>query len=147
MQDTLVHHPANGTFVFGYIHERNSRGVKIPGGPILLKRGRHDQRGGFGVRHIWSRHEHDVRRHGGVSEAGVPIFVAGIICPGAPVYCEFERIRDLRLRVLRGCVGVAVLEYKPEASDPHWSIVTAFGRRDVNGDQVGNVAVRAAATK
>lgn len=138
MPDTLVPHPTNGTFVFGKVIEKTMKGVFIPGGPILLKVGKHGGRGGFGVRHIWARHRAELVIRGYTMETDVSSYVADIVRPGAPVFCEFAHIRDVRVAVVRTRIGVAILEHK-HAGEPHYSVVTAFAHRNVHGTRIGSI--------
>lgn len=139
MPNTLIPHPTNGTNHFGLVLQKTSRGVIIPGGPIVLKRGRYGS-GGFGAAHIWQRHEREMRKAGFLTETEVVLYVASIICPGSALYCEFERIRDTRLTVVRGVVGTAILEHKPhDPQGPCYSVVTAYGAKNPSGTRIGKV--------
>lgn len=140
MPNTLVLHPTNGTYYFGMIPEKRIRGILIPGAPIVLKRGKHSGRGGFGVAHIWARHERELRLKGHDGIDDVPRYVADIVRPGSAVFCEFERIRDMRVTVVRTSTGVAVLEHKDMGEDPHYSVVTAFAQRNAHGTRIGSVS-------
>ena len=140
MPHTLIPHPTNGTYFFGRIEEKTVKGLVIPGAPIILRRGNHGRKGGFGVRHIWARHEADLRKRGYESEADVSRYVAAIVLAGSPVYCEFERIRDPRVSIVRSSVGMAVLEYKTDRDDNCvYSVVTAFSHRNPHGTRIGSV--------
>ena len=138
MPDTLIPHPTNGTFVFGRVVEKKTKGFFIPGGDVYLKLGKHGGRGGFGVRHIWTRHHVDLSARGYIAENDVAKYVADIVRPGSPVFCEFAHIRDVRVTVVRTAMGVAVLEYK-NIAEPHYSVVTAFARRNAHGTRIGSV--------
>ncbi|MES0197004.1 hypothetical protein [Mesorhizobium sp. M0011] len=139
MPNTLIQHPSNGTYYFGRVEEKNVRGVAIPGAPVVLKLGRHSARGGFGVRHIWARHKAEVLACGYVEEGDVPKYVAAIVCPGSPVYCEFGHIGDVRVTVVRTKIGIAVLEHKIRGDDIHYSVVTAFAQRNPHGTRIGSI--------
>lgn len=140
MPKTLIQHPTNGTNFFGLVEEKSVRGYAIPGAPILLKRGIHGPRGGYGVRHIWARHSVDLKKRGYASEDDVAKYVAEIICVGSPIYCEFNAIKGVRVTVVRGAVGLAVLEHKTHRDDSHYSIITAFSQKSAHGTRVGSVA-------
>lgn len=140
MPQTLIPHPTNGTVYFGVIEEKTVRGLIIPGAPIILRRGNHSRKGGFGVRHIWARHEADLRKKGYNGEDDVAKFIAAIILAGSPVYCEFERRRETRVSVVRGAAGMAVLEHKTDRNDNClYSVVTAFSHQNAHGTRIGSV--------
>ncbi len=140
MPNTLILHPTNGTQFFGMVPEKRVSGVLIPGAPIVLKLGRHGGRGGFGVRHIWSRHELEVRARGYTCIDDVARYVAEIVRPGSPIFCEFARLRDIRVTVVRTTTGIAVLEHKQGGNDCHYSVVTAFAQRNAHGTRIGTVS-------
>lgn len=139
MPNTLVQHPSNGTYYFGRVAEKNVKGIVIPGAPIVLKLGRHSPRGGFGVHHIWARHKAEILARGYSAEADVAKYVAEIVCPGSPVYCEFGHIRAERVTVVRTRIGVAVLEHKTSGEETHYSVVTAFAQRNPHGTRIGTI--------
>lgn len=138
MPDTLIPHPVNDTFVFGRVIEKKVKGVLIPGGEVFLKRGKHGARGGFGALHIWARHEAELVARGYAAEADVASYVAHIVRPGSPIFCEFAHIRDVRVTVVRTASGIAILEYKT-AEQPHYSVVTAFAGRNAHGVRIGSI--------
>ncbi|TIO79427.1 hypothetical protein [Mesorhizobium sp.] len=119
--------------------DKNVRGILIPGAPIVLKRGRHSIRGGFGVRHIWARHQTEILARGYSAEEDIAKYVADIVRPGSPVFCEFGHIRNVRVTVVRTTIGIAVLEHKTHGDDVHYSVVTAFAQRNAHGTRVGTV--------
>ena len=138
MPNTLVPHPDGSNF-FGQVYEKTTQGVLIPGGPIVLKRGRYGS-GGFGARHIWQRHEKEVRKAGFQTEEEVVLYVARIVFPGTPLYYEHGHIRGVRVTVVRGVLGTAILEHKPsDPIGPCYSIVTAFGQRNPIGSRIGSI--------
>lgn len=139
MSHTLIPHPTNGTNFFGRVVLKTVGTIVIPAGPIVLKRGRYG-RAGFGAAHIWQRHQKEMRKAGFLLETDVVRYVASIIVPGAPLYCEFERIRDTRLTLVRSASGTAVLEHKPhDPNGPCYSVVTAFDGRNPHGTRIGRV--------
>lgn len=140
MPNTLILHPTNGTHFFGLVPEKRVRGILIPGAPIVLKLGKHGGRGGFGVRHIWARHEREVRARGYVCIEDVARYVAEIVRPGSPIFCEFAQMRDIRVTVVRTGTGIAVLEHKQVGNDFHYSVVTAFAQRNAHGTRIGTVS-------
>ncbi|MDH6650195.1 UNVERIFIED_ORG: hypothetical protein M2312_004866 [Rhizobium esperanzae] len=97
MPDTIILHPTTGLRFFGLVQEKKVGKVIIPGAPIVLKRGKQSGSGGFGVKHIWARHEKEVRARGYASVDDVPMFVADIVRPGSPIYCEFATMRGTTL--------------------------------------------------
>lgn len=139
MPNTLIIHPTNGTYYFGMIPEKIVRGILVPGAPIVLKLGRHSGRGGFGARYIWARHEKEIRAKGHTCIEDVSKYVAEIVRPGSPIFCEFAQLRDMRVTIVRTSIGVAVLEHKEMGDDRHYSVVTAFAQRNAHGTRIGTV--------
>lgn len=155
MPNTLILHPTGGTPYFGVVLEAKVKGIVIPGAPIVLKAGRHGPRGGFGVRHIWARHQNDLVRLGCATDADVATYVAAIVQPGSPVHCEFSSMRGHRVTVVRTSSGVAILEYfSGGVAGAHYSVVTAYPQKNVQGTRIGTIrpyvdpkAAAAAATR
>lgn len=139
MPNTIFAHPTNGTSFFGRVLGKTFGKVLIPAGHIILKRGRYGQ-GGWGARHIWQRHEKEMRKAGFATESDVARYVASIIIPGTPLYCEFARIQDTRLAVVRSATGTAILQHQDDHSiGACYSVVTAFGGRNPQGTRIGKV--------
>lgn len=139
MPNIRIPHPTNGTYVYGYVPEKKSKSFIIPAGPVLLKRGRDTTYGGFGARHIWGRHERELRQRGCKEAADVPLFVASIVCPGSQIHCEFEEMTRLKVTVVRDRLGSVVLQYNEDAQMPHYSVVTAFTNPRRRGSHVGQI--------
>lgn len=140
MPNTLLKHPTQDTYIFGYIAEKNSRGVIIPKGPIHLKSGKHNgPNKGFGAAHIWAEHRREMEVRGHTMREHVPAYVAEIVCPGASVFCEFENMSKWqKLAVIRTAIGTAILQYVA-SKEAHYSVVTAFARKNANGTRIGSV--------
>lgn len=139
MPNTIFPHPTNGTNFFGRVIEKTVRKILIPAGPIILKRGRYGS-GGWGACHIWQRHQIEMRKAGFDTENDVARYVASIIIPGTPLYCEFARIQDTRLTVVRSATGTAVLQHQEDRSvGTCYSVVTAFDGRNPHGTRIGKV--------
>jgi len=139
MPHTIIPHPTGSDF-FGRVLEKNSSGVLIPSGPIVLKRGRYGN-SGFGACHIWQRHQKEMRKAGFLTEDDVVHYVATIVRPGTPLFYEHGHMRKMRVTVVRGIIGTAILEHKPDDPiGPCYSILTAFGQRNIIGSMVGLVS-------
>lgn len=139
MSGTIFSHPTNGTDFFGRVLEKTVGKILIPAGPIVLKRGRYGQ-GGWGARHIWQRHQTEMRKAGFHTEDDVVRYVATIIIPGTPLYCEFVRVQTTRLTVVRSATGMAVLQHQEDRSiGACYSVVTAFDGRNPHGTRIGKV--------
>lgn len=143
MSNALVPHPTNGTVFFGRVEEAKSRKYFIPGAPIVLKVGKHSSRGGFGVRHIWARHEKELQAKGYTSVEDVPRYVADIICEGSAILYEGASW-STRVTVVRSRLGVAILEHQDHGDDCYYSVVTAFAHSNAHGVKVGSVVAYAA---
>lgn len=138
-----VPHP-NGQTVYGVIPELNSRGLRIPGGEIFLRVGKHiGPNKGFGVRHIWAEHEKELAKMGYNTISDVARYVSDIIRPGASIFCEFNSAAGRhRPTVLKSSLGLVVLEPKdaPDAASGNiYTVVTAYTKRYAHGVLVGNV--------
>jgi hypothetical protein len=138
MSNVLLPHPTNGTLHYGRILAVTSRGVFIPGGPVVLKVGKHRDPGGFGAEHIWGKHAVELVKIGYAVPEDVPKYVAEIVRPGSPVHCEFDTLRDTRVTVVRTTHGVAVLRYEDIAGG-RYSVITAFAQRNAHGTRIGTV--------
>lgn len=139
MPETIIPHPS-GSDTYGRVMERKSSGVLIPGGLIFLKRGRYG-RGGYGARHVWERHRKEMEKAGFESEDDVAAYVATIVCPGTPLFYEHGHMRQMRVTVVRGVLGTAILEHKPwDPTGPCYSVLTAFGQRNAIGSRIGSIA-------
>jgi hypothetical protein len=145
VKNTRLINPKTGTFVFGLIEiPKQSRWNTIPGGEIFLLQGRHIAvNKGYGVEHIWTAHENEMRSAGFSSKVDVPAYVSRIIHAGAGVHCEFSQIRqDQKLTVVRSPHGTAVLELRRPRNpneNPFYSILTAYSKNNANGTRVGTV--------
>lgn len=139
MHNIRILHPTNGTYVYGHVPEKKAKGLVIPPGPVLLKRGRDTAFGGFGACHIWGRHERELRQRGCTDAADIPKFVASIVCAGSQIHCEFEEIARLKVTVVRERLGSVVLQYNEHAETPHYSVVTAFANPRHFGSYVGQI--------
>lgn len=136
MSNSLLSHPTNGTSYFGLVEEKRVGQIIIPGGPIVLKVGKHSERGGFGAAHIWGKHSLELGDAGFTCLDEVPNYVAEIIRPGAPIYCEFNNLRgNHRVTVIRTTTGLAILEYRNEV----YSVVTAYAQKNAHGTRIGSV--------
>jgi hypothetical protein len=91
------------------------------------------------VRHIWARHKAEILARGYSLEEDVAKYVADIVRLGSPLFCEFGHIQNVRVTVVRTTIGIAVLEHKTHADNDHYSVVTAFARRNPHGTRIGTV--------
>jgi hypothetical protein len=137
-----LHHPNKAQKDnFGTVPEVTSRGILIPGGIIRLKHGRHTgPNKGFGATHIWAEHQSEMLKAGFSEENQVADYVASIIEPGTPIFCEFSNMKNFqRLAVVKSARGLAILEFKGTVDDGHYSVVTAYANRQTHGTLVGTV--------
>ena len=131
----------SGQQSFGQIPEIVSKGILIPEGSIFLKVGKHfGPNRGFGATHIWAEHSKEMARAGFESFEDVPKYVNQIIRTGSAIHCEFAQLKGYnRLTILRNASGTAILEYKGQYPNGHYSIVTAFSGNKKHGPKVGTV--------
>ena len=141
-QNTLVQNPNTNTYEFGVIpymikgHDEFSEGI------IQLRIGKHiGPNKGFGVEHIWIEHNKELIKLGYKTKNDVPQFLADLIKPRAPIYCEFNDMRgNHRIAVVRSVLGVAYLERKFGANNEViYSVVTAFTKKNAAGTKIGSV--------
>jgi hypothetical protein len=143
-KDDLIAHPTTGHQSFGFVPEITSRGITLPGGHIHLRAGRHiGPNKGYGVKHIWDEHGHELPRWGCKTVDDVAAYVASVIVHKAPIYCEFHQTKNgYRIAVLRSSKGFVILE--PVVDEDHvfefYSVVTAYKiNRRGHGTEVGKV--------
>ena len=143
-KDDLIAHPTTGHQSFGFVPEITSRGITLPGGHIHLRAGRHiGPNKGYGVKHIWDEHGHELPRWGCKTVDDVAAYVASVIVHKAPIYCEFHQTKNgYRIAILRSSKGFVILE--PVVDEDHvfefYSVVTAYKiNRRGHGTEVGKV--------
>lgn len=127
---------------FGTVSRMTGRGWVLEGGDIRLKRGRHSgPNRGFGAEHIWAEHSKEMAVHGLHAFEDVPHYVALIIQPNTPIYCEFGSLRGSpRIAVVRSRIGLAILEHKSlRDGDNIYSVVTAYAKTKADGIRIGAV--------
>ncbi len=141
MPNTFLINPSSKTYIFGLIPKMSSRGIHLPEGDVYLKRGKHwGVNRGFGATHIWEAHSVEMLDLGYNSISDVPAYVAKIIQPKTPIYCEFSDIRgNHRITIVRSAHGMAILEFKETRGNPHYSVVTAYPNARAHGTRVGTV--------
>ncbi|WP_146187177.1 hypothetical protein [Novimethylophilus kurashikiensis] len=137
---TPILNPSTGTHEFGRFPEINSRHVKFPAGPIVLRHGQHrGPNSGFGLVHIWKEH---FPVHDSVDQASSHVigFIQNILRPGSKIHYESELGRRAnRPLVWRNREGTAILELREDTDGPVYSIVTAFRSRGPVGFQIGSL--------
>lgn len=143
-RDDFIAHPTSGHQSYGYVPEMSRQGIILPAGHIHLRAGRHIGRNkGYGVKHIWDEHGHELPRLGCKNIDQVASYVASVIIHRAPIYCEFvPSPKGYRVAVLRSSKGYAILE--PILNEDHeldfYSVVTAYKiNRGGHGTEVGKV--------
>ncbi len=139
-EDHSILHPDSGLVSWGRVVVTSSR-LKQDGGEIFLRAGKHKgPHSGFGVRHIWMEHGHELIKWGYTTIDDVPRFVAEIVVHGTNVVCEFNDMRGLhRVIAIRGRKGCAVLSAWEKSGEIHYSVVTAYRNRTPNGSPVGRI--------
>ncbi|WGO91850.1 hypothetical protein QCD61_19330 [Pseudomonas viciae] len=149
-EDFCIQHPVTGLDSYGFVPQMKSQNIVLPAGEIYLRAGKHiGPNQGFGVRHIWTQHGHELPRYGCKAIHDVATYVSSIIVQGAPIFCEFhQRAGGYRLTVLRsskGCVILApFLAIPSEPESNFYSVVTAYKHQRVHGTQVGKVQTKKA---
>tara|TARA_R110002049_G_scaffold119724_8_gene274044 strand:+ start:79 stop:486 length:408 start_codon:yes stop_codon:yes gene_type:complete len=131
--------PTTNNHSFGEIVEMSGRGWHLPAGIIVLKSGRHKgPHRGFGAAHIMAEH---VKEMAVAGHSTAEDYVAWIIQPGTPIYCEFDRMRGgQRVAVVRSRGGKVILEVdRNELGQPYYSVITAYSDTKAHGTRVGTV--------
>ena len=147
--DLFMPHPVTGDQYWGQV-KVTSRHLTQPGGPIILRAGRHiGPHKGFGIRHIWTERGRELQKWGYNSIHDVPDFVSKIIQDKAQIVCEFSSMYEYeRLIVMRSRNGCVVLEARSEIRNGDeetqllYSVVTAYRGRNPNGQSVGIVETK-----
>ena len=111
-KNTLIQNPYTGDYKFGVIPYMKSGYEEFNEGFVQLRLGKHfGPHKGFGVNHIWAEHKIQMRSLGYHSKDDVSKFVADLIQPKCPIYCEFDDPRgNHRIAVVKSSLGVAYLE-------------------------------------
>lgn len=112
----------------------------FPTGTIILKHGEHKRFGcGFGVVHILAEHTADLSKYGlSHDEIGVIAYIRLIIKSGAKIYSEFNNLRgNHRPMIIHSLIGTVILEKQIINGVVHYSVVSAFGRKNAYGHQIG----------
>lgn len=151
-RNTLIRHPTNGTNIFGKFPEiktKGNRAAYFPEGDIFLKHGEHRtiqkrEGRGFGIQHIWAKHELELIALGYPAENDVSRYVANILQSGTPIHSEFDNAGGThRTQVIRNQNHVVILDQRTSRIDgfeifDHYSVVTAFPmHRKVKGSRIG----------
>ena len=132
-----VNHPSHE--IFGHVPEMKHRGDTLQGGPIRLVAGNYGNRG-YGARHILEKHGNTLVTRGfGVGINGVILYIAGVIKPRTPIFCEFDQIgQNQKVAVVRRSTGTVVLGLMhTQDGSPYYAVLTAFDRRQGSGTIVG----------
>lgn len=67
------------------------------------------------VWHVWEAHKTELAKHGCHTIDDVAMHIARMVVPGAPIYCEFKKMRgDHRVAVLKNSSGSLILEPRNE---------------------------------
>lgn len=125
--------PRSGLEEFANVPEISKFG--FPKGPVILLHGRRE----FGAKHIWDRHQSEMKTKGFMQFAQVPDFVSTIVKPGAPLH--FEPVDDAKkLAVVQSVSGTVILKLiLAQKLPPYYSVVTAYLGFSRHGPRVGSL--------
>jgi hypothetical protein len=117
----------NGGLIYGYVEGKNTRGIVIEDGPVVLQKG---FRRTFGQEHIWARHSNYLAGKGYETIDDVANFVADILQHNTPVAHEgLAAWEESKLFAIRGAVGFAVLkQIVLRDGQTAYSVTTAYQR-------------------
>ena len=144
-RDELVLNPQGG-YIFGYVPAMKSRGEFIQPGNIYLRIGKHhDRSGGFGIKHIWGKHQNDLKKIGYNDIADIPHYINKIITNNTEIYCEFQLYSSAyRPMIFKSKQGLVVLHPQLSNSDNEevsYNIITAYPRFQAIGTLIGKVII------
>lgn len=101
-------------------------------GPVRLQVGN----ARWGLQHIVKAHSLEIKRLNLEPAA----FVASIVKPGSPIYCEFDTMRDSqRTQTVNVRIGTVILEYKTTRLESFYTIITAFSRKQPVGELISRL--------
>jgi hypothetical protein len=104
----------------------------FPRAPVRLQVG--DRR--WGGQHIELAHAKELKR----LKLSLAEFVASIIKPGSPIYCEFEGMKTKqRPQTVNVRIGTVILEYRQTALGNFYTVITAFSRTRPLGELIGRL--------
>jgi hypothetical protein len=87
----------------------------------------------WGSQHIERAHAQELRK----ARMSVAEFVASIVKPSSPIYCEFESMKaSQRTQTINVRIGTVILEYKPQG---FYTVITAFSRTSPIGELIGRL--------
>jgi hypothetical protein len=87
----------------------------------------------WGSLHIERVHAQELRK----ARMSVAEFVASIVKPGSPIFCEFESMKaSQRTQTINVRIGTVILEYKPQG---FYTVITAFSRTSPIGELIGRL--------
>ena len=134
-KNALVTNPQTGGLSFGKIPP-NSNGVSE--GEIYLKLGLaghgRQRTGAFGARHVWEKHKGDL---GITTPDQTPMIIADILSEGVDIL--LSKTDAARPIALNTTCGVVILERKVIDQVTSYSIVSAYGKKNITGIVIGKL--------
>lgn len=133
-KNALIANPQTNGVSFGRIPPNNSG---VSEGDIYLKLGLighgNQRKGAFGVRHVWEKHQKDL----GIEKPDdTPLIIAEILSEGVDILISGSGSRPIALNTK---YGVVILEQKTIDQVAYYSIVSAYGKKNVTGTVIGQL--------
>lgn len=133
-KNALVTNPQTGGLSFGKIPPNNNG---VSEGEIYLKLGLAGhgrlRKGAFGARHVWEKHKSDL---GITTPDQTPMIIAEILSEGVDILLSTTDARPIALNTK---YGVVILEEKVIDQVVSYSIVSAYGKKNIAGIVIGQL--------
>lgn len=133
-KNALVTNPQTGGLSFGKIPPNNNG---VSEGEIYLKLGLAGhgrlRKGAFGARHVWEKHKSDL---GITTPDQTPMIIAEILSEGVDILLSTTDARPIALNTK---YGVVILEEKVIDQVTSYSIVSAYGKKNIAGIVIGQL--------
>lgn len=133
-KNALVTNPQTGGLSFGKIPPNNNG---VSEGEIYLKLGLAGhgrlRKGAFGARHVWEKHKSDL---GITTPDQTPMIIAEILSEGVDILLSTTDARPIALNTK---YGVVILEEKVIDQVASYSIVSAYGKKNIAGIVIGQL--------
>lgn len=134
-KNALITNPQTNGVSFGRIPPNNSG---VSEGEIYLKLGLighgRERKGAFGVRHVWEKHQKDL---GIIKPEDTPRIIAEILSEGVDILLSGNT--GSRPIALNTKYGVVILEQKIIDQVTSYSVVSAYGKKNITGTVIGQL--------
>ena len=138
-KNTKIINPYTDTTCFGVMPE--IRNPHFPSGEIFLRHGKHfGPNRGFGVQHIWTEHNREIKELGYETEEDVARYIADILQEGARIYYEGYSLRNERVTIVKSFLGWVLAEHRIDGeNNDFYSVITAYKGKVPHGQEIGKL--------